>query len=60
MAMAGLMATHGFLEDALMFSDIALEQLDVESKGARFGAKVTESDIREFRATIREKMDAAN
>ncbi len=60
MAMAGLMATNGFFEDALMFSDIALEQLNVKSESVRLGAKVTEIDIREFRATIRAEIDATN
>jgi hypothetical protein len=57
MTMAGLMATHGFYEDAIMFSDIALQQLDALSAGVRLGAKVTEADIRQFRATVRAEMD---
>jgi len=56
MTMAGLMATHGFFEDALVYSDIALQQLNAESAGVRPGAKVTEADIQHFRATIRAEL----
>jgi len=52
MTMAALMATAGFYTEALMFSEEALEYLDVESRGVRMGLKVTEGDIREFRATL--------
>lgn len=52
MTMAALMATAGYLEEALVFSDRALEYLDIENKGIRLGLKVTEKDILEFRATV--------
>jgi phage-related holin len=56
MMMAGLMATHGFFEDALMFADIAQERLDAVSAASRLSAKVTEADISQFRATVRAEM----
>ena len=58
MSMAALMATEGYLDEALMLSDKALEYLDVATRGVRLGIKVTEKDIREFRATVRAEMDA--
>lgn len=58
MTMAALMATEGYLEEALLLSDRALEYLNVATRGVRLGIKVTESDIREFRATVRAEIGA--
>ena len=58
MSMAALMATEGYLDEALMLSDKALEYLDAATRGVRLGVKVTEEDIRGFRATVRAEMDA--
>jgi tetratricopeptide (TPR) repeat protein len=60
MTMAGLMATHGFLENALMFADVALEQLDIDSAGVRLSAKVTAADIQRFRATVQAEMGVSD
>ncbi len=56
MSMAALMATEGYLDEAMVLSDKALEHLDVATRGVRLGVKVTEEDIREFRATVRAEM----
>lgn len=60
MTMAALMATHGYLEDALVFADIAQQQLDAGSTAARLSAKVTEADIQHFRATVLEEMGSSD
>ncbi len=52
MTMAAMMATAGFLDEALLLSERALEFLDIESRGVRLGLKVTEKDVREFRAIV--------
>ena len=57
MTMAALMATAGYLEEALALSDRALAYLAVESsRRARLGIKVNEDDIREFQRVVREDM----
>jgi hypothetical protein len=58
MTMAAHLATGGYFEEALYFSDLALSQLDVEPKGMLRGARVYEADIREFQAIVRSDMDA--
>ena len=58
MSMAALMATEGYLDEALVLSDKALEYLDNTTLGVRFGVKVTEGDIRKFRTTIRAEIGA--
>jgi hypothetical protein len=58
MSMAALMATEGYLDEALVLSDKALEYLDVATRGVRLGIMVTERDIREFRATVRAEIGA--
>lgn len=59
MTMAALMATAGFLEEAMLLSDRAIEYLDLQSRGVRLGIKVTRDDIREFQRVVREDMEAA-
>ena len=56
MTMAALMATAGYLEEALALSDRALAYLAVESRRAPLGIKVNEDDIREFQRVVREDM----
>ncbi|MDH3621267.1 MAG: hypothetical protein OER91_10260 [Gammaproteobacteria bacterium] len=58
MTMAGLMATAGFYDEALLFADRALDFLDVESRGARLGMRVTPEDIHQFRQTVQADIDA--
>ena len=60
MTMAALMATAGYYEEAMLFSERALEYLDVESRGIRLGVKVTENDILQFRATVKADIDEAS
>jgi len=52
MTMAAMMATAGYLNEALLISERALDYLDIESKGIRLGRMVTEKDILDFRATV--------
>ena len=59
MTMAALMATAGFLEEALLLSDRAIEYLGVQSRGVRLGKKVTEDAIHEFQRVVREDMQSA-
>ena len=59
MMMAGLLATAGYLDEALLFSGRALTFLDVESRGIRLGLKVTEKDILEFRAIVTAEIQEA-
>lgn len=58
MAMAGLLATSNFREEALLLSNIALAELGKESETTLLSTTVSEKDIREFQATIRAEMDA--
>lgn len=58
MSMAALMASAGYLDEALVFSGKALEYLDVATRGVRLGIKVAEEDIHEFRSTVREEIAA--
>lgn len=60
MIMAAHLATCGYYEEALHFSDIALSQLDVEKQGILGRARVTESDIHAFRAVVRADIAAAS
>lgn len=57
MSMAALMATAGNLEEALVFSSLALEQLNADSRGVRAVAKVTEQDILQFRRSVQAELD---
>ena len=58
MAMASIMASNDYFEQALYLSDQALVQLDSRGAGALRGAKVSESDIRAFQEIL--KLDRAN
>ena len=58
MTMAALMATSGFYVEALRLSDVALQHLDVVSRGVRLGLKVTEGDILEFQRIVRADLEA--
>jgi len=59
MAMAALLATHGYHDQALHLSDIALSQLGMQANKSLAAKRVLESDIREFRETVRADRDAA-
>lgn len=59
MIMAGHLATGKFYDEALYFSDLALSQLNVEQQGIVGRARVTESDIHEFRRVVRADIEAA-
>lgn len=59
MIMAGHLATGKFYDEALHFSELALSQLDVEQQGIMGRARVTESDIHEFRRIVRADIEAA-
>jgi tetratricopeptide (TPR) repeat protein len=60
MAMAALMASNNYPDEALQLADVALSQID---KGASAmselqGGRVSEKDILEFMSTVREGLDA--
>jgi len=59
MIMAAHLATGEYYDEALYFSDLAMSQLDVEQQGIMGRARVTESDIHEFRGVIRADIEAA-
>jgi tetratricopeptide (TPR) repeat protein len=58
MAMAAMLATKNYLDEALSFSNEALRQLDAEEKLPMIGLSVNRSDILEFQATIRAEISA--
>lgn len=58
MTMASLMATSGYYEEALLFSERALDYLEVASQGVRLGLKVQEDDVHRFRETVQADIDA--
>lgn len=59
MLMAARLATAGYYDEALYLSDLALTQLDVEEQGIMGRARVSESDIHEFRRIVRADIEAA-
>jgi len=59
MIMAAHLATGDYYDEALYFSDLALTQLDVEQQGILGRARVTESDIHEFRRVVRADIETA-
>lgn len=59
MMMAAVLATSDYYDEALHLSEIALAQLDADAPNLLQGARVNESDIHEFRATVRAQRDAA-
>jgi len=60
MMMAALMASNEFHDEALYLSDLALAQLAMTTQDGLTIKRVRESDIREFRATVRADRAAAN
>lgn len=52
MIMAAHLATGGYFDEALYFSDLALSQVGVNSQRVVQGLRVNESDIHEFRAVV--------
>lgn len=58
MIMAAHLATGEYYNEALYFSDLALSQLGVERQGIVGRARVTESDIHEFRRVVRADIEA--
>jgi len=59
MMMAADLASGDYYDEALHFSDIALQQLDAGRSNPLQGAPVNESDIHAFRATVRADREAA-
>jgi len=59
MMMAAVIASKEYHEEALYLSDLALSQLQATMTDVRSVGLVRESDIIEFRATVREDWDAA-
>ncbi|MCP4303059.1 MAG: hypothetical protein GY783_20945, partial [Gammaproteobacteria bacterium] len=59
MIMAAHLATGGYFEEALDFSDLALSQLDVLPQGVLRGARVYEADIKAFQAIVRSDMEGS-
>jgi len=59
MMMAALMASNEFHDEALYLSDLALAQLAMTTQDDLTIERVRESDIREFRATVRADRAAA-
>ena len=60
MTMAALMASAGYHQEALVFSGLARQHLDTESRGVRMGQKVTARDIREFETVVQAEIEAAS
>lgn len=58
MAMAALMATRGYYQEALSLSEKALAQLDTQTINEGLVHGVTEADVREFQKTVRADMNA--
>ena len=58
MAQAALLATNGYLEEALQLSEVALTQLDTENNVTLIGQRANEADIREFQAIVRADLEA--
>lgn len=58
MMMAAILASKEFHDEALYLSDLALSYLDKAAGGGLSGDRVRESDIREFRATVRADRNA--
>ena len=59
MMMAALLASNDFHDEALHLSDLALAQLEMTTQDGLAIERVRESDIREFRATVRADREAA-
>jgi hypothetical protein len=59
MMMAALMASRDYHDEALYLSDLALVQLAMTTQDSLTIERVRESDIREFRATVRADREAA-
>ena len=56
MQMAAVLASNDHFDEALHFSNRALEQLGTASKGAARVTRVTETDVREFQDNVRAAM----
>jgi tetratricopeptide (TPR) repeat protein len=59
MLMAAHLATGEYFDEALHFSDLALSQLDAESRHVLQGNRVGANDIRQFQAVVRADKEAA-
>lgn len=57
MQMAAILASSGFLDDALRFSEIALAEL-ADSKSLLNVAPINEADVRAFQANVRSDLEA--
>jgi tetratricopeptide (TPR) repeat protein len=53
MAMAALLATRGYFDEALTISNLALEQVDADRTSRISGTRVSEADIRRFQDVVR-------
>lgn len=58
MQMASILATNGYYDDALRFSDIALQQLELEKMTPLNVVPVGEADIKAFQVIIRADLEA--
>jgi len=59
MQMVAVLASNEFTAEALNFSDLALEQLAIQSSSAIRATLVRESDIHAFQVTVRGDMEAS-
>ena len=59
MMMAALLASNEFHDEALHLSGLALLRLEETTEDGSNSERVRESDIREFRATVRADRDAS-
>ena len=53
MAMAALLATRGYFDEALTISDLALGQIEADKASTIGGNRVSEADIRHFQDVVR-------
>ena len=58
MAMASLMASANFNKEALRLSNLALMHLETDAVSFLEGARVRETDVREFQKTVRSNIEA--
>jgi tetratricopeptide (TPR) repeat protein len=58
MLMAAHLATGGYYDEALTFSEIALSQLEVRQQGILNGKRVSKEDVLSFQAVVREDIEA--
>ncbi len=57
MAMAAMLSTSGYPQQALHLADIALTQLDSQNNATLVGRRASEADIRAFQETVRAELE---